>query len=99
MQAGGAIVEIMAGGSRVELDSWVGNFGLHNTAVRDPDNNAGQTLKALVRREYCYVVDLRSMKIISRYIGTTDGSKPNGVSSSLAQAMTQVLSLVGPKGG
>jgi hypothetical protein len=99
VQAGGAIVEVMAGDSRTELDNWVNNYMLKTTTVRDPDNMTSQTLNALVRREYSYVVDLSNMKILNVYIGTTDGSKPGGVSSSLHQAMDQVLSLIGPKAG
>ncbi len=95
VHAGGAIVEILAGDIRSELDAWVNNFGLFTTTVRDPDSNTSQTLNALVRREYSYVVDLSTMKILAVYIGTTDGSKPNGVSSSLHEAMDQVLGLLG----
>jgi hypothetical protein len=99
VQAGGAIVEVMAGDSKLELDNWVNNYMLKTTTVRDPDGMLQQTLNALVRREYSYVVDLKTMRILSVYIGTTDGSKPNGVSSSLHQAMDQVLALVGPTSG
>ncbi len=99
VQAGGAIVEIMAGDSRTELDSWVNNFNLFTTTVRDPDSMPTQTLDALVRREYSYVVELPSMKILNVYIGTTDGSKPNGISSSLKEAMDQVLVLLGNTSG
>ncbi len=95
MKAGGAIVEIMAGDTRTELDNWVNNYMLFTTTVRDPDSNLTQTLTDLVRREYSYVVDLSNMKILAVYIGTTDGSKPNGVSSSMHQAMDQVLQLLG----
>jgi hypothetical protein len=99
VKAGGAIVEILSGDPRNELDAWVTNFNLFTTTVRDPDGMPTQTLDALVRREYSYVVDLNSMKILNVYIGTTDGSMPNGVSSSLKEAMDQVLALIGPKGG
>jgi hypothetical protein len=70
-----------------------------NTTVKDPDNMPNQTTDALVRREYTYVVDLTTMKILSIYIGTTDGSKPNGISSSLHEGMDQVLGLLGAKNG
>jgi hypothetical protein len=99
VHAGGAIVEILAGGTRMQLDNWINNYGLFTTTVRDPDGMATQTLNALVRREYSYVVDLSTMKILTVYVGTTDGSQPNGISSSLKQAMGQVLTLVGAKGG
>ena len=93
MQGGGAIVEILAGGTPDQLDAWVGNFGLKTTTVRDPDGAPNQTLAALVRREYSYVVDLATMQIVDVYIGTTDGSKPNGVNSSLALAIARAAAL------
>jgi hypothetical protein len=99
VNAGGAIVEILSPGTKTELDAWVNNFQLFTTTVRDPDAMSTQTVDALVRREYSYVVDLRSMKVLNVYVGTTDGSKPNGISSSLKEAMDQVLSLLGPKAG
>ena len=99
VKAGGAIVEILTSSTKTDVDAWVGNFNLFNTVVRDPDSMPQQTLTALVRREYSYVVDLSNMKILSVYIGTTDGSMPGGVSSSLHEAMDQVLSLVGAKNG
>jgi len=95
VQAGGAIVEVLGNGTKMQLDSWVNNFQLKTTTVRDPDSDSSQTVTALVRREYSYVVDLSTMKIMTIYIGTTDGSMPNGISSSLHQAMDQVLSLLG----
>ena len=95
VQVGGAIVEILAGDTKANLDAWVNNFMLYNTSVRDPDATPTQTLDALVRREYCYVVDLDTMAIVAVYIGTTDGSKPNGVTSSLEEAMDDVLMRLG----
>jgi hypothetical protein len=94
VNAGGAIVEILAGESRASLDAWVGNFMLVTTTVRDPDAMPSQTLNALVRREYTYVVDLSNMTITDVYIGTTDGSKPGGISSSLKQGMDRVVALL-----
>lgn len=92
--AGGAIVQILANDSKTQLDNWVGNFKLKTTTVRDPDDKPSQTLTALTRREYSYVVDLSTMQIVAVYIGTTDGSKPNGISSSLHQAMDDVIARV-----
>lgn len=85
---------MLAGETKASVDAWVGNFMLFTTTVRDPDGMGSQTLDALVRREYTYVVDLATMKVKTIYIGTTDGSKPGGVSSSLQQAMDEVLSLL-----
>ena len=87
----------MAGGAatKANLDSWIGSNNVVVTSVRDPDNMAGQTLTALVRREYCYVVDLHTMKILKVFIGTTDGSMPNGISSSAVCGMCDILKRLG----
>ena len=95
MQAGGAIVEILGGESKISLNNWVGNFMLFTTTVRDPDAMLSQSVSALVRREYTYVVEMPAMKIKTIYIGTTDGSKPGGISSSLKQGMDEVMMLLG----
>jgi hypothetical protein len=95
VQVGGAIVEVLVDGTKTNLDAWVNNYMLYNTTVRDPDATPNQTLNALVRREYCYVVDLDTMAILTIYIGTTDGSKPGGISSSLEEAMDDVLARLG----
>jgi hypothetical protein len=99
-QAGGAVVEVLAayGGaqpSKSNLDSWINSPGVVTSSMRDPDSMAGQTINALVRREYCYVVDLKTMKILHVYIGTTDGSMPNGISSSAVCGMCDLLGRLG----
>jgi hypothetical protein len=90
-----AVVEVLAGDSRTQLDAWVNNFMLFTTTVRDPDAMSSQTLTALVRREYCYVVDLFNMKIDQVYVGTTDGSKPGGVNSTIEGCATFAFTLLG----
>ena len=98
--AGGAIVEILAGdfGAKVDktkLDAWVNTYKLPITTVKDPDNMMGTSLMALVQREYTYIVDCRTMKITNIYIGSIAG-----IGTSAAQtAMMTMLQLLGPKGG
>ncbi len=104
VDAGGVIIEILATNtstgtvqpaSKADLDAWVTAYKLPVTSVRDPDNLPKQTINALVQREYCYVVDLKTMKIVNLYMGSIIG-----VGTSAAQtAMNTVLSLLGPKGG
>ena len=53
------------------------------------------TLTALQRREITYVVDTSNMKIIQKYVGTTDGTG----TPSTATARAYILALIGPKGG
>jgi hypothetical protein len=65
------------------------------TTVKDPDNLPLQSLNALQRREIAYVVDLRTMKVVQKILGSVVG-----VGDSAAKtAMDQVLALLGPKGG
>jgi hypothetical protein len=100
LTAGGVITEILAGyagtaPSKSNLDAWVNTYGLPVTSVIDPSNMPLQSLNALVRREYTYVIDLSNMKIIDRYIGSTNGT---GISSAMT-GMQTLLSLLGPTGG
>jgi hypothetical protein len=53
------------------------------------------TLTALKRREITYVIDTATMKIIQKYVGSTDGSG----TPSTATARNYILTLIGPKGG
>jgi hypothetical protein len=104
LDAGGVIVEIMgeddlaSGGvaTRTDLDNWVNNYSLQITTVKDPDNLPHQSLNALIRREYCFLVDLSTMKIVSVIDGTTIGGS---ATTSAYTGMQQMLALLGPKGG
>jgi hypothetical protein len=69
VQAGVAIVQVLVNsGMQSDLDSWINTYKLHTTTAQDP---TGMTLTDLVRREYCYLVDLATMKIIRVWIGST----------------------------
>lgn len=100
-QAGGAIVEILAQyafgpTTKTNVDNWINSAGIVVTSVRDPDNMQGQTINALVQREYTYVVDLHTMKILRVIVGTTNGSMPKpGVTSSVVCGMCDVLGRLG----
>ncbi len=101
LDAGGVIVEIMGAHSglpatRTDLDNWVNNYSLPVTTVRDPDNLPLQSLTALIRREYCFIVDLSNMKIVSVIVGTTIGGTDT---TSAFTGMQQMLALLGPKAG
>jgi hypothetical protein len=100
VDAGGVIIEVLADKAglqpvKADLDAWITTYSLPVTTVRDPDGMQNQTLNALVRREYTYVVDLKTMMILDIYIGSTNGT---GISSAMT-GMQTVLSLLGPKGG
>jgi hypothetical protein len=100
VDAGGVMVEILAAKAglavtKADLMAWIDTYQLPVTTVRDPDAMPTQSITALVRREYTFIVDLKTMKIVNRYIGSTDGS---GISSAMT-GMQTMLSLLGPKGG
>ncbi|MFO0569593.1 MAG: hypothetical protein U0263_28345 [Polyangiaceae bacterium] len=71
-----------------DLVAWIKNEDLHISVVKPKD---GETLKALVSREWTYVVDLKTMKIVWKGFGSYDGSVP----SSAEQGMTELLKLLG----
>jgi hypothetical protein len=82
--------------TKSNLDSWINSASIVVTSVRDPDNMQGQTINALVRREYCYVVDLHTMHILKIYIGTTNGNPyGTGISSSVVCGMCDILGRLG----
>ena len=85
VQAGGLVTEILYTG---DLKAWIKSESLKVTVVKPKD---GKTLKELVSREWTYVVDLKTMKIVWKGFGSYDGSKPSSVDAGLAK-MTQLLS-------
>ena len=101
LQAGGIIIEILAGGqfggqpTRQELDAWITTYALPITTVKDPDSMPQASLKALVQREHTYIVDLSTMKIVNYFAGTTTGIGTTGA----MMGMQTMLTLLGPKGG
>jgi hypothetical protein len=101
LNAGGVIVEILGGGAtggqptKAELDSWINTYNLPVTTVKDPDSMPQQSLTDLKQREFTFIVDLSTMKIIQFFPGTTTGIGTTGAESGM-QAMMQLL---GPKGG
>jgi hypothetical protein len=100
VSAGGVIVEILganAGGaaSKADLDAWVNTYSLPVTSVRDPDSMPMQSMNALIRREYCYIIDLSTMKIVNVDIGSIFGIGASSASTS----MTKMMQLLGSKGG
>ena len=77
--------------TRNDLDAWINTYKIPVTTVRDPGNLPNQSMTALVRREYCFIVDLKTMKIVQRFIGSTDGSG----TSSAKTGMDAMLTLLG----
>src|SRR5262245_27495115 len=99
IDAGGAIVEVLETtwfgvSSRSDLDAWVNTYRLPVTSVIDDPARAPalQTFNALGQREEAYVIDLRTMRIISRIQGSVAGIG----TPSAKTAMEQLLQLLGP---
>ncbi len=100
IDAGGAIVEIMAASAgtaatKMDLDAWVNAYSVPVTSVRDPDNMPLASLNALQRREIAYIVDLHTMKIVQRVDGSVLGVQPNAIRTTIQQ----ILVLLGAKNG
>lgn len=76
------VVEVLFSG---DLDAWILSEDLHVTVVRPKD---GQTLQELVNREWTYVVDLTTMKIVWKGFGSFDGSQPSSVDAGLTELET-----------
>jgi hypothetical protein len=96
LDAGGIIIELLAEiGTRQNLDGWISTYDIRVTAMRDPDAMVNQSINALVRREYNYIVDLTTMRIVAVDIGST-GSAPT---NSAQVGMMKMLQLLGPTGG
>jgi hypothetical protein len=81
--------------SKTNLDAWINNYSLPVSTLIDPASNSSQTLTALFRREYSYVVDLGTMKIVEVYVGSTNGTG----TPSTTPAIDLLAQLLGPKGG
>lgn len=82
IEAGGLVVEILHSG---DVLAWIKAEDLHVTVVKPKD---AQTLTALVSREWTYVIDLKTMKIVWKGFGSYDGSQPSSVDAGLTQLMT-----------
>lgn len=76
------VVEVLYTG---ELVPWIQAEDLHVTVVKPKD---AETLNQLVSREWTYVVDLTTMKIVWKGFGSYDGSKPSSVDEGLSQLLT-----------
>lgn len=96
LDAGGAVVEILASTAnqpvtRGNLNAWVSTYGLRVTAVIDPPaERVTRTLSTYGIRESLFVVDLRTMRIVSKYNGSVAGVG----ASSVSMATERILELL-----
>lgn len=77
--------------TRANLDAWVNTYRLRVTAVIDPpDERVTRTFMTYGIRETLFLVDLRTMRIVNRYNGSTAGAGP----SSVAMGTERILQLL-----
>src|SRR5450432_38391 len=81
---GAVIVEIVIGNAgsaptKTNLDAWVNTFSLPVTSVIDPSAQPLASFTALGRRELAFIVDLATMKIAKKYVGSLIGQPPSSV--------------------
>ncbi len=85
----GIIIEVLSElGSRANLDSWITTYKLTVTSVRDPDSMPMQSQNALIQREYNYIVDLKTMKIVDRVSGSTAGIGTSSAQTGMNKMLT-----------
>lgn len=68
--------------SRMNLDSWITTYRLPVTSVRDPSGTP--TLTTYGRREYTFIVDLSTMRILERIDGSVAGIGDSSIRTALA---------------
>lgn len=93
IQAGGLVTEILYAGAiglpptQTEMTAWIQKYGLYVSVVKPKD---AQTMNELVSREWTYVIDLKTMKIVWKQFGSYDGS-----STSVDAGLTELHTLLG----
>lgn len=93
--AGGLFVEVVGIdgiASKDDLRTWVDNYMLTVTSVRDPDDKPYQSQTGLETRENSYIVDLRTMKIVYKVFGSYGGGSPS--TDAINKAITEILRLL-----
>jgi hypothetical protein len=77
IEAGGLVVEVLHQGEPLP---WILAEDLHVTVVKVKD---GQTLQELQSREWSYIVDLNTMKIVWNGFGSYSGGAPQSFHTAL----------------
>ncbi|HEY8091054.1 MAG TPA: hypothetical protein VIF09_24495 [Polyangiaceae bacterium] len=95
--AGGVVIEVLettgfSAPAKTDLDAWVNNFMLVNTAVKDLDGTGTPTFNTLGPRDHAYIIDLTTMKIVDYITGSYSNA---GTNNSGALAMTEMHTLLG----
>jgi hypothetical protein len=102
VDAGGVIVEVLqtdnyASVNQTALETWVKAYDFTITSVIDsPNVPPDQTANLLGIQEQCWIVDLETMKIVTKFSGST-----SGVGTPSAELATPIIVsyLTGSSGG
>ncbi len=87
IEAGGLVIDILHSG---DLVAWIKAEDLHISVVKPKD---GETLNQLVSREWTYVVDLKTMKIVWKGFGSYSGGASS--TSTMTEGLNQLMTLLG----
>ncbi len=88
IQAGGLVVEVLYTGDMV---AWIKSEDLKISVVKPKQGDP--TLTELVSREWSYIVDLKTMKIVWKGFGSYGGGAPQ----SMDLALTELMNLLAAK--
>ena len=83
VQAGGLITEVLYSG---DLVAWIKSENLKVSVVKPKPGDP--TLTELVSREWSYIVDLKTMKIVWKGFGSYSGGAPNSMDTALTELNT-----------
>ncbi len=94
---GGAILEVVGidgQTSKDDLTTWVNSSKLTITSLRDPDDKYPQSQQVFMTREWTFIVDLRTMKIVSQFFGSHGGGDPSitAINAALDDIMARLKS-------
>lgn len=83
VEAGGLVVDVFHDGSgQTNMLAWITSENLHVSVVTAKD---GETLSELQSREWSYIVDLNTMKIVWTGFGSYSGQAPTSFQTAIDQ--------------
>jgi hypothetical protein len=86
IEAGGLVVDVFIDGAQTtQMDAWIQTESLHVSVCTAKD---GQTLAELQSREWSYIVDLSTMKIVWTGFGSYSGQAPDSFLTAINQLHT-----------
>lgn len=71
------VVGIDSSATKSDLTNWVNSAKAEITSLRDPDGKYPQSKNVFMTREWSFIVDLGTMKIVAKYFGSYGGGNPS----------------------